>query len=67
MAEFIARLFLSFAIVCVATPIACFFCTPYVLLRPMFLEVENRRYWREVRNGYGQVIQGCIEWGNIWL
>ena len=67
MAEFIARLFLSFTVVCVATPVACFFSTPYVLLRPMFLEVENRLYWREVQNGYAQVIRGCIEWGNIWL
>ena len=67
MAEIIARLFLSLAIVCVLTPIACFFATPYVLLRPMFLEIENRSYWREVRKGYTRVIRGCVDWGDIRL
>lgn len=62
MVEIVARLFLSFAFLCVAIPIACFFATPWVLLRPIFLEVENRSYWREVRNGYTRVIRACLVW-----
>ncbi len=67
MAEFIARLFLSLVIACVAMPILCFFATPYILLRPMFLEAENRSYWREVRNGYGRLIRTCFDWGTMPL
>jgi hypothetical protein len=66
VAEAVARLFLEFVILCVATPIYCLLVTPYVLLRPVFLK-ENRSYWREVRNEYGRQIEMCLKWGDIGL
>ncbi len=63
MAEFISRLFLLLVIVFVTVPLACLFSTPYVLLRPIYLKVEKRRFWREVRLGYARVIRACFEWG----
>lgn len=67
MGEIIARVFLSLAILGVVIPIACFFATPYVLLRPIFLEVENRSYWREVRDEYMRLVRSLLDWGDMPL